>query len=186
MTIDEYMHAQKPNQVVAIGAGTGFIFIGTVKEYEEKIDKEYKKHVDYAKDLLRRGQNMLEACERDGVPDIEVTIYDGDYEDPLSMVETANNWLHESAKIKDYARLLNAYATKVGTAAKQQLRAEAMLKAIPYRLRDVKETYPSVTEDKIIAIVEGDESGRYWDYKEVKREDKNHGTKKDPGNYGES
>ena len=185
MTVDEFMKKQKPDQVVALGAGSGFIFIGTPSEYEEKIDREYKKRQSYARELLNKSKNMLQACGRDGVPVIDVTIFEGRYDDPLSMVEASKEWIHEAAKIKNYARLLSSFADKVNRAAKAQIRAQELLNADGYRGREVIDTYPSIAEDKIIAIMAGDESGKYWDYAEVLREeDKKHGTEKDPGNNG--
>ena len=178
MTVDEFMRSQKPDQVVALGAGSGYVFIGTPADYELKIDREYKKRLSYAKEVYNRNKNMLDALGRGGVPMIEVTIFEGRYDDPLSMVEASAEWFKEAEKIRHYAKLLKVHADKVNTSAKAILRAQKLLKAPPYRTREVIETYPSISEDKIIAIFEGDESGKYWDYREVLKEAK-HGTEKD-------
>lgn len=170
MTVDEFMKKQKPDQVVALGAGSGYVFIGTPVDYEEKIDREYKKRLSYAREVYNRNQNMLEALGRDGVPIIDVTIFEGRYDDPLSMIEASASWFVEAEKIKHYAKLLKVHADKVNTSAKAILRAQKLLSAPPYRTRQIVETYPSITEDKIIAIFEGDESGKYWDYREVLKE----------------
>ena len=188
MTVDEFMKTQEPDQVVALGANAGcnYIFIGTVKEYEEKIDAIYGERQKIAQELINENRRTLEALGRGGVPIIDITIFEGRYDDPLSMIAASNQWLDEVKKIDEYSKLLIAHARKAHIAATDTLRGEKLKKAKSYRVREIIEVYPSITEDKTIVIFDGDERGKYWDRSETLkgRKSKKHGSKKDPGNNG--
>lgn len=164
MTLDEYM--KNKEGVVAIGAASGYFFIGTREEYEESIDKIHAKAVASAKEVLYDANARLRALRAGGFEPVEVSIYIPETTDVEIMRGVFAGWLAEADKLERGARLLRKYTEKYESAIKSKARAERIISSIPYRERQIKETYPSITEDKTNVIVEGDESARFWDKEE--------------------
>ena len=164
MTLDEYMKDKEG--VVAIGAASGYFFIGTREEYEESIDKIQKKAISQAKEVLHDANSRLEALKAGGFDPVSVSIYIPETTDPEIMRGVLAGWKADADKLERNARCLYKFIDKYENAIKSKARAEGIINAIPYRERQIKETYPSITEDKTNVIVEGDESARFWDKEE--------------------
>lgn len=165
MTLDEYMKDKKG--IVAIGAASGFFFIGTKEEYEESIDKIHAKAISSAKEVLNDANARLIALKAGGFDPVEVSIYIPETTDIEILRGVFAGWRADADKLEKGAKLLRKYTKKYENAAKSKARAERIISSIPYRERQIKETYPSILEDKTNVIIDGDESGRYWDMEEA-------------------
>lgn len=160
MKLDEFVKLQDDKTIIAIGASSGFVFIGTKAQYEDEIDKAYKRAQTNARDLLRDAENRIEALRRDGFDDVNahINIPESDEELPEAfkqMRATADNLIRK-------AQLLRSYVDKFDSAVRSRKRAQFTLSAPAYRDREVKESYRAIRQGQINVIIEGVECGRYW------------------------
>ena len=171
MLLDEFM--QTAEGIIAIGASSGFIFIGTREQYEEEIDKAYKKAVTGAKETLKDAEARLEALKRGGFNDIEICRSIPETTDVTELSETFAEWRFSADKLEKYAKLLKAFTERYESAAKSKARAERILSSKPYREREIKEKYKAIRKGQTNIIIEGDENGRFWSLDEA--EEARHG-----------
>ena len=162
MTLDEYMKTAEG--IIAIGASSGFIFIGTREQYEDEIDKAYKKAVSNARETLKDSEAKLEALRRGGFDDINVSITIPDTTDISELTEYFAEWRFNADKLKRQSELLKAYTDKFESAAKSKARAERIISSKPYRERQIKENYRAMRKGQTNIIIEGNESGRFWSW----------------------
>lgn len=167
MTLDEFMANAKGN--VAVGAASGYFFIGNKEQYEHEIDKLHKKAVSLAKEVLNDANKRIEALQAGGFKPVDVFIYVPQTTDPEILKGSFASWRMAADELIQKAKLLKNYTDKYENAVKSKARAEGIINSIPYRERRVKESYKSLTEDKTIVIIEGNESGRFWDMSEAER-----------------
>ena len=167
MTLDEFMANAKGN--VAVGAASGYFFIGNKEQYEDEIDKLHKRAVSLAKETLNDANKRIEALQAGGFNPVDVFIYVPQTTDPEILKGSFASWRMAADELIQKAKLLKNYTDKYESAVKSKTRAEGIINSMPYRDRRVKESYKSITEDKTIVIIEGDESGRFWDMSEAER-----------------
>lgn len=167
MTLDEYMsHA---SGIVAVGASSAYLFVGTRDQYESEIDKIYARIQSYAREQKRDAEHTLDALRRSGMTPLEITPYIPETDDLTELKGIFAAYQLDAERAERYAKALRTYATRYESYAKQKARAERMIKAEPFRVREVKDTYVSLTENKTCVIIEGEETGRYWDHAEAER-----------------
>ena len=169
LTLDAYMHLLKPDWIVAIGAASSYIFIGNKEQYEAEIDKIYEKMQRNARYSLQEANNILYALKRDGIKPVNVEVFIPDSDDAITVKNALGSWRIDAGRIMRFGKNLLTFADKYESAIKQKMRAESILMAPPFRERTVKEQHRSLTEKKIIVIIEGDEHGTLWSYDEAER-----------------
>lgn len=142
---------------IHIGAACGFFFVGTKEEYEaniDRIDEEYrlkiKKQIRKCNDALRK--RAFIRLELAAITDKGIIDYTSEL---LKLKEKLEHDIKMEIRIvtKTYNALLH--------------RKEELKNWIPFRDREVKETYERIAGDGVIITVCGDESGKYWDRNEV-------------------
>lgn len=168
MTLDEYM--QGASGVVAIGAASGYFFVGSKAEYEQTIDALHRKAISQAKEVLNDANERLRALKSGGFAPVEVSIYIPETTDVEIMRGVFAGWRADIEKLERSAKLLRKYTEKYENAVKSKARAERIIESTPYREREVKEITTSLLEDKMIVIVDGDECGRFWDMEEARND----------------
>lgn len=134
------------NEILHIGSGAGFIFIGTKKEYDQQIDGVSKHCYDFYKSIPpAKEKSILSAA-------IEIAKLKRDHK-------------YKSELVKKAEKISKLYNSKIA--------AEDYIKIFkPLRNRKVLEVYPRIQKDGSCIIVEGIEQGKYWDKSEW---DKDHG-----------
>ena len=131
---------ENDNEILHIGSGTGFIFIGTKKEYDQQIDGISKHYFDFYRSI------------------------------PTAREKSILNMAIEIAKLKrdhKYKSKLVKIAEKITKLYNSKIAAEDYIKVFkPLRNRKVLEVYPRIQKDGICIILEGIEQGKYWDKSE--------------------
>lgn len=126
---------ENDNEILHIGSGTGFIFIGTKKEYDQQIDGISKHYFDFYRSI------------------------------PTAREKSILNMAIEIAKLKrdhKYKSELVKIAEKITKLYNSKIAAEDYIKIFkPLRKRKVLEVYPRIHKDGICIIVEGMEQGKY-------------------------
>lgn len=179
MKLDEFVKAQKDDAILAIGASSGFIFVGTKAQYEDEIDKSYKRARANARDLLSDAENRLRALRLGGFDGIDLAI--SIPEDNAELPEAFRDWRLSADRLSAQAQLLRNYTDKFEAALKSKERAEYTLNKCSYREREVKESYRAIRRGQINVIIEGVEGGRFWTLEE-NEEVRGNGAKKDTRN----
>lgn len=135
---------ESDNEVLHIGSGTGFIFIGTRKEYDQQIDGVSKHYYDFYRSIPHaREKSILNTA-------IEIAKLKRDHKYKSELIKKVN---------------------KITTLYNSEIAAEDYIKIFkPLRNRKVLEVYPRIQKDGICIIVEGIEQGRYWDKSEWDKE----------------
>ena len=167
MTLDEYM--KNAEGYVGIAAASGYLFIGTKEQYEEEIDVLHKKAVSLAREALCDANKKIKALQDGGFNSVEVFIYVPKTTDPEILKGSFASWRMAADELAQKAKLLRGFTEKYESAVRSKERAERIIQSLPYRERRIKETYKSITEDKMCVIIEGDEGGRFWDMSEAER-----------------
>ena len=167
MTLDEYMQTAEGN--VAIGAASGYFFIGTKEQYDKDIDKLHKRAVSLAREALCDANKKIKALQDGGFNSVEVFIYVPKTTDPEILKGSFASWKMAADELTQKAKLLRGFTEKYESVVRSKERAERIINSLPYRERRIKEKYKSITEDKMIVIIEGDECGRFWDMSEAER-----------------
>lgn len=167
MTLDEYMQTTEGN--VAIGAASGYFFIGTKEQYDKDIDKLHKMAVSLAKEALCDANKRIEALQSGVFNSVEVFVYVPKTTDPEILKGSFASWKMAADELTQKAKLLRGFTEKYESAVRSKERAERIINSLPYRERRIKEKYESITEDKMIVIIEGDECGRLCDMSEAER-----------------
>ena len=165
MLLDDFM--QDAEGIIAIGAASGFIFIGTREQYEAEIDRAYHKAVISAKDTLKDAEARLEALKRSGFDDINASIAIPDTTDAIELTESFAEWRFTADKLEKQAKLLKAFTDRYESAAKSKARSERILSSKPYREREIKEKYKAIRKGQTNIIIDGDENGRFWSLDEA-------------------
>ena len=137
---------ESDNEVLHIGSGTGFIFIGTRKEYDQQIDGVSKRYYDFYRSIPpAREKSILNTA--------------------IEIAKLKRDHRYKSELIKKVNKITALYNSKIA--------AEDYIKIFkPLRNRKVLEAYPRIQKDGVCIIVEGMEQGKYWDKSEW---DKDHG-----------
>ena len=131
---------ENDNEVLHIGSGTGFVFIGTRKEYDQQIDVVSKRCYDFYKSIPpNREKSILSAA--------------------IEIAKLKRNYKYRSELVKIAEKITKLYNSKIA--------AEDYIKVFkPLRNRKVLEVYPRIQKDGICIILEGIEQGKYWDKSE--------------------
>lgn len=126
------------NLIINIGSASAFFFIGTKRDYENKIDKISISFVDYNKELMDKYKSLIENA-------IEILIqHESTTKERVEAIGKLKKYYCPYKKCEKY---LNTYT--------------------PLPDRKVKDAYWKISkEDGICIIVDGTESGKYWDKEE--------------------
>lgn len=126
------------NLIINIGSASAFFFIGTKRDYENKIDKISVSFVDYNKGLMDKYKSLIENA-------IEILI---------RHESTTKERVEAIGKLKKYYRPYKKCEKYLDTFT-------------PIMDRKIKDVYwKNKKEDGVCIIVEGTESGKYWDKEE--------------------
>lgn len=140
-TLDDVMKEIPDDEVVHIGSGSSFLFIGTKEDYARDIKKVSAK-------CIRDAKRVLDEVHQQIKRDIKALI-------------------NPNITVRELPDLLCRLRGRVEDAEKM----EAYLKKfVAISKRTVKEAYPSIVEDGIVLIIEGREVGKYWMLSEYRRD----------------
>lgn len=175
MTLDEFM--SNHDGIAAIGASTGYFFVGNKEQYEREIDGLYKVARFNAHKMLADANCRLEALRAGGFKTIEETpVYIPQTDDLDILKGVIKGWRIDADRLEQQAKTLKSFADKFEEQARRKAKAEEIINSKPYRERDIIDMYPSITEKKMCVIIEGKESGSFWDLSEAER--RRHDTRK--------
>lgn len=168
MTLDEYMKEQ--TGITAIGASTGYFFIGDKEQYEQEIDQLYRQARFTAHKVLVDSTARLEALRAGGFDTIEETAVYIPQTDDIDIVKgVIKGWRLDADRLKQRIDALRSFADKFEEAIRRKSKAEEILASKPYREREVIDIYRSITEKKMCVIIDGKETGALWDLVEAER-----------------
>ena len=124
--------------IISIGSASAFFFIGTRAEYFSKIHDISEKFVDYNRGLMERYKSLIENA-------IEILIrHESTTKERVEAIGKLKKYYCPYKKCEKY---LNTYT--------------------PLPDRKVKDAYWKISkEDGICIIVDGTESGKYWNKEE--------------------
>ena len=126
------------NLIISIGSASAFFFIGTKRDYENKIDKISVSFVDYNKGLMDKYKSLIENA-------IEILIrHESTTKERVEAIGKLKKYYCPYKKCEKY---LNTYT--------------------PLSDRKVKDAYLKINKEHGICIsVDGTESGNYWNKEE--------------------
>lgn len=136
--LDKLVHEQAEGTIISVGSHDGFFFVGTAAEYEEVID-------GISGELLNRMQ--LNAQKNlDYFQSRFATL----------QAKAAEGISPTPETIKELTTLMSSALKNTAMAAR----------FIPVREREIVGSYKGIREGTWKIIIEGDESGKYWDREE--------------------
>lgn len=136
--LDDAISMVDDNLIINIGSASAFFFIGTRAEYFSKIHDISEKFVDYNRGLMERYKSLIENA-------IEILIrHESTTKERVEAIGKLKKYYCPYKKCEKY---LNTYT--------------------PLPDRKVKDAYLKINkEDGICIIVDGTESGKYWNKEE--------------------
>ena len=136
--LDDAISMVDDSLIISIGSASVFFFIGTKRDYENKIDKISISFVDYNKGLMDKYKSLIENA-------IEILI---------RHESTTKERVEAIGKLKKYYRPYKKCEKYLDTFT-------------PIMDRKIKDVYwKNKKEDGVCIIAEGTESGKYWDKEE--------------------
>lgn len=164
MKLQEYIEniEIEDGKYIHIGSGCGYFFVGTKEEYEQLIDKiseDYrveieKKMLECQFELEKRTVVFLPNINYAELP--ETSVFD--------IKKYCNALVQLSVSID---KRIQGRIKRVKRFHKTYYRCKDELKNwVDLRNREVKETYPRVSNDGTVIIIDGNESGKAWDRQE--------------------
>lgn len=146
-TLKETLERMSPSQIVKIGSGNGYFYIGTVEDYLES-SKEYdSQSVVHLEEYKRRLESAKKRLSSLAV---------------LSKVYGCNPDSDAAKKYRQWVRIARANITFLENAVKS---------GKPFSKRNVLDIYESCMvydEGTICVIVEGVERGKFWTIDETR------------------
>lgn len=140
--LDELVHEQGDEVVICIGSHDGFFFCGTRAEYDADIEQISK----------RLKERMLFNAERNFT-------YFRNKLNSLQLL-AAEGETPTSSDLKILIGTLSSHLKNTAMAARFK----------PVRDREIQESYNGLFGDSLKIIVEGDESGKFWDRDEYQKD----------------
>lgn len=136
--LDDAISMADDNLIINIGSASAFFFIGTRAEYFSKIHDISERFVDYNRGLMERYKSLIENA-------IEILIkHESTTRERVKAIGKLKKYYCPYKKCEKY---LNTYT--------------------PLPDRKVKDAYWKISkEDGICIIVDGTESGKYWNKEE--------------------
>lgn len=145
-TLDEVVSMFDDGDILHIGSKVAFFFVGTKAEYESDIDGISKSYEEQLQTRLKTAEDEISSTA-EKLKNLKI----GDDEKTIEYAERVQN-------IAKRYKYLFSYIPKVKKDIKE---------FTPLRTRKLKERYKRINEGYAI-IVDGKESGKYWDLSEYK------------------
>lgn len=133
--LDKLVHERPADEIISIGSHDGYFFVGTAAEYEECIDEISEALKER---MNRTGQRNLKYFERG-------------FDAAMQKAAEGNMPAPESIKL-----LSEAMSSAIKNSA-------YIARFKPVREREIVGSYKGIYEGNWKIIVEGDESGKFWD-----------------------
>ena len=145
-TLDEVVSMFGEQDILHIGSQSNFFFVGTKTEYESDIDGISKSYEEQLQTRLKTAEDEISSTA-EKLKNLKI----GEDEKTIEYAERVQN-------IAKRYKYLFSYIPKVKKDIKE---------FTPLRTRKLKERYKRIKEGYAI-IVDGKESGKYWDLSEYK------------------
>lgn len=143
-TLDEAVQEMGDDVILHIGSESGFVFVGTKKQYEQMIDRISDHYHKFFMEAKNRYTRKIKK-----------------YSDKLRELEKSEYYEKELRMITESLRTYKRYLKQI---------CNVLNRFKPMRERAAKEVYKRISKDGIVILIEGDETGKYWNKQEWEKD----------------
>lgn len=159
ITLKERIENLESGEILHIGSGSGFFFIGSKTKAKKDIPGISNRFIRTARNKLKALSRELEAMEEQGCPHVEIQLFGYKSKKADLLITQNTKEINSQLKTKYDVHLNDTRQSFKNT-------NRYVENFVPVMEREIIEEYPRLSEDGIVVIVKGGEAGAYWYKKE--------------------